>query len=281
MKRAIVVYLEDKQFLINQFFRLYTSLKFIRANDTDILVFGTKEVLPKLPEDCLKIECNTVDGPPEVKNYLYLNSIHFFSDPKVSNILKDYDYILRSDADTFLTPAWNHYFPEKYTVGHGAYAFSEEVRRNLKRVAAQLGLNHRGIYNIGSTHYGKPEDVIKVHKEAFSISKFLLTEEFKDHEGRWPDWYRGVTLLYSCDIAMNHYIQDFNIDVVNIDYPSTAKDYIYEHVHIHCWHTDGLFSKFKIEEGAYDHYRQEDLDFNRIHEYCLYIALKAREIQFE
>ena len=57
MRRAVVVFVEDKKHLLLQLGCLYTSLKYIQSDDTDLVVFGTKEALEKVPDDCIKIEC--------------------------------------------------------------------------------------------------------------------------------------------------------------------------------------------------------------------------------
>ncbi|MBW9234312.1 hypothetical protein JQK62_18990, partial [Leptospira santarosai] len=60
MKRALVVYLEDKPGLMIQFGLLYTSFKYIQSKDTDLVVFGTKKALAKVPADCIKVVCRPI-----------------------------------------------------------------------------------------------------------------------------------------------------------------------------------------------------------------------------
>jgi hypothetical protein len=276
LKRAVVIYLEKKRPLLLQFTWLYTSLKYINAKDTDLVVFGTDEALQTLPDDCIKIVSPIATEPPEFIKYVRINSNYYFTRPEI-NFLKQYDYILKTDVDTFLTPAWNHFYPEQYTTGKGGFVNSMEVRQHLKRVGELHGLTHQGIHNVGATHYGKPEDVIKVTQTAIEIAKYLLTKEFKDDPGKWPGWYGGVTNMYSNEIAVNGLIDNFVLDRQNLDFPSTSPEPTDQHVHIHCYHTKKIFSKFVAEGKEYDSINPDDLDISKVNEYCLYIAIKAKQ----
>jgi hypothetical protein len=275
MRRAIVIYLEDKRNLMIQFGCLYTSLKYIDSKDTDLVVFGTKEALKKVPNDCIKIENEPISYLMQWQNYHYINSIGCLIDEN-SDFLEDYDLLLRSDADTFLTPAWNSFYPNIYTVGRGGYVNDENTRSNLKRIAKILGLNHKGIHNIGSTHYGNSKLVRKVCRLTVSTTLYIINNEFEDGYGNWPGWYKGVSSLYGTEIAANHLIKNFNIDHLKLDFYSTSGDSILNHPHIHCWHTHDMFSKFSFEAGKYDHILKDSLDINKVKDYCLYMALKCK-----
>lgn len=147
MKRAEVIYLEDKPGLMLQFGCLYTSIKYIQEKDTDLVVFGKKDALVKVPEDCIKIESKPISYKKEWKNYHYINSISCLADNQA-------DLLLRTDVDTFLTPARNNYYREFFTVSRGGYAYDDDIKDRLIKVAQSMGRRHQGIHNIGSTHYG-------------------------------------------------------------------------------------------------------------------------------
>ncbi|RBP88737.1 hypothetical protein DFO70_11361 [Cytobacillus firmus] len=270
MKRAIVVYLEGKRELLLQFGCLYTSYRSIQSKDTDLVIFGPKQTLELLPDDCIKIE---YDSP--YHDYPYLNSISCIASSESDSILKDYEYILRTDADTFLTPAWNSFYPEYFTAGIGKYAFDSEVQSKLMELSRLFGLNHRGIHNIGTSHYGKTKQIKKVCELSLLISECILAAEFYESEGSWPGWYRGVTSMYSSEIAINHLIDHLLIEPDKLDFDSTSDDRIESHPHIHCWHTDEAFSKFQFADGNYNHLSLENLDPSIIKDYCMFISLKA------
>ena len=270
MKRAIVVYVEGKRELLLQFGCLYTSYRSIQSKDTDLVVFGPKQTVELLPDECIKIE---YDSP--YHDYPYLNSISCIASSQSDSILKNYEYILRTDADTFLTPAWNSFYPVHFTTGSGKYAFDSEVSNKLNELSRLFGLNHRGIHNIGTSHYGKPLQIKKVCELSLLISEYILAAEFNDSEGSWPGWYRGVTSMYSNEIAINHIIDHLVIEPDKLDFDSTSDDRIESHPHIHCWHTNDLFSKFQFAAGHYNQLRMETLNPSIIKDYCTFISLKA------
>ncbi|MED1205442.1 hypothetical protein [Heyndrickxia acidicola] len=273
MKRAIVVYLDYTRGLLQQFACLYTSFKYVDCSDnTDLVVFGPKASLDLVPNDCIKVELNPLEGI--WKSYRFINSLHCISSDK-SEFLAEYDYLLRTDVDTFLTPAWNPYLPNFYTVGIGAYCNTENVLKNIKRVSEKFGLRHQGLHNIGSTHYGGAIKVMEVCKLSEQIAYYLLTEEFAQDGGDWPDWFCGVTSMYSTEIAVNHLVDRLNIEPDILDFPSTSTNSFYHHPHIHCWHTDNLFSKFQYGDGKYDS-MLDDIHSIEVRQYCLRMALKAK-----
>jgi hypothetical protein len=272
MKRAIVVYLDYTPGLLRQFACLYTSYKFINcSHDTDIVVFAPSKSLKLVPDDCIKVELNPLDGI--WSSYRFINSISCLIDEK-SSILENYDFILRSDVDTFLTPSWNHFYPEIYTVGKGAYYNTVEVKEGINRVSQKFNTRQQGIHNIGSTHYGETKLIRDVCKLTLDINHYLIKEEFAQNDGEWPSWFKGVSLLYATEIATNHLVDKFEARPDLLDFDSTSRDSIYSHPHIHCWHTDNLFSKFQYEYGAYDNIVPEDND--EIRHYCLRMSLDAK-----
>jgi hypothetical protein len=276
MRRAVVVFVEENKHLLLQLGCLYTSLKYIQSNDTDLVVFGTKEALKYVPDDCIKVECKVADSPPELLHYRFINSISCLIGEQ-ADFLDQYDYILRTDADTFLTPAWNSFIPSLYTVGRGGYVNDEKTRSNLKRISSQFGLRHQGLHNLGSTHYGNARLVRDVCELATTMTAYILTDEFKNGEGQWPSWYRGVASMYGCEIAANHFVDQIKIDAERLDYGSASSESIDNHPHIHCWHTNNMFSKFQFTAGNYDNLNKNHLNINTIKDYCLFIALKSKE----
>lgn len=277
MRRAIVVFVEDNEHLLLQLGCLYTSLKYIQAHDTDLVVFGPKEALNKVPNDCIKVEKEIDSDPREFLTYRFINSISCLIGEK-ADFLNEYDYILRTDADTFLTPAWNSFYPNFYTVGKGGYVNDDITRNHIQRIASHFNLRHQGLYNLGSSHYGNAELVREVCKLATHLTAYILTEEFtEEDEGSWPSWYRGVTTMYACEIATNHLVDKITIDKNKLDFGSTSSNKIDDHPHIHCWHTDKMFSKFQFTAGKYNHLDTKRLDISKVKDYCLYIALNSKE----
>lgn len=275
MKRAIVVFVENKENIYIEFKALYNSFKYIKCKDTDLVVFCTKGIIDKIPNDCIKVECEAVSSNPIWENYHYVNSIACLTDSK-AYFLNDYDLILRCDCDTFLTPSWNDYYPSLYTVGRGAYVNDEETRQKIRRISKKFNLKHKGIFNIGSTHYGNAQLVLSIAELTTKITLYILQNEFKGTEGKWPGWYRGVALLYATEIATNHLVDELIIDGDKLDFGSASHENILAHPHIHCWHTDDRFSKFMFESGKYDKVKLNSLKKDIVCDYCMYMALTSR-----
>lgn len=274
MKRAIVVFVENKPNLITELKALLTSLDNLSCLDTDLVVFGPKQALLRVPNHCIKVESIAISNRPQWKNYHFINSLSCLTTP-AANFLSQYDFILRSDADTFLTPAWLDYYPTGYTVGGGTYVNDDYTKDKLMSIASKLGLKHKGIFNIGSTHYGKPELVQEVCKLSMEVTAYILKNEFLTDEGNWPSWFRGVTLLYATEIAVNHLVDDLVIDTDKLDFRSDSAEPTANHPHIHCWHTNKKFSKFSFERGDYNQINPQSLNTDVINDYCLYNALKS------
>lgn len=285
-KRAITCYIENKEYLINEFYGMYSSIKYINAKDTDIVVFGPKDVLSRIPGDCIKIECNLIYDQQPWSNpklpfpYKFINSIYFLTIP-AANILLNYDYVLKTDVDVFITPEWNKFFSENYAVGKGAYVNNQLTYDKIRSVAKELNLNTKPDYNLGATHYGKPQDIINVMKLTYEVSKYWIENIFIHECGKWPSLWYGVTSMYAGEIAINHLINKVNKISDKIDYNSDSEETLNNQIHIHCYHTDDDFSKFKFRKGEYDNVDISKLDLNIIKDYCLYHILNGQKIKRE
>jgi hypothetical protein len=65
--------------------------------------------------------------------------------------LDRYSHILHTDCDCFITPAWNGFRSEGFVCGNGGYNNDAAVWDGIIAVTKELGLNHRGLRNTGST----------------------------------------------------------------------------------------------------------------------------------
>ena len=86
-------------------------------------------------------------------NYGYADSILMGFDGYDYFAKAGFDFLIRSDMDVFLTPLFSLWLPRycnDFYVGRGAYSTTFNVKR-LKRIAENLGLEHAGIQNLGST----------------------------------------------------------------------------------------------------------------------------------
>ena len=273
-RRAAVVYVDRPVRLIEQAKALYQSLLYSQAPDTDLVCFGPRDALAQMPEGPQLIKC--VQEPHVLApQYGFINSISCFNGTG-HEILNSYAYLLKTDVDTFLTPAWRQFSLKGFACGAGAYVHSQDVRERLHRLSQQFGYTHRGRHNLGSTLWGPPALMKSVCLVACELTQYLITVEFAQDKGVWPHWYRGVSSMYATEVALNHFVPDLIELHDNLDYPSTSTESITKHPHIHCWHTRDDYSKFKWIEGHYVGRTQDQLNVDVIRDYCLTMALRAQ-----
>jgi len=273
VRRAVTTYVDDRAHILSDFACLYASVRALAAEDTDLIVFGPAAALAQLPPDVDTVRCERRAGKWD--GYGFVNSI-FFLTTEGADVLDGYDLVLRTDADVFLLPAWRDYRPSGFRVGRGLYAHDQHVRDRLAAHAGRLGLRYAGRTDLGSTHCGPPAVVRRVAALAFEIADDLWSGEFHRDPGRWPGWFRGVTTMYANELAVNHLVDEFERDAANLDAASTSRAAPTSAAHVHCWHTDQLFSKFAYRAGAYDKLDPAGLDPAQIRHYCLCLALSAR-----
>jgi hypothetical protein len=99
---------------------------------------------------------------------------------------------------------------------------------------------------------------------------------------KWPDWHYGVLLLYGQHMALNHLIGGKQLFVTKldnqIDFPSGNEESVFQHLHIHVFHGENLFSKFVYRAGKYDQMVVKTEDEFKVKFYCLKMALEAKRL---
>ena len=91
-----------------------------------------------------------------------------------TDFLADYKILLRADMDTFPTPRFRGFWPEGVLVdSHYSTNFNlRSIKHALKKVACEAGLEHKGLYNPGSTWYGDARRVRHMAKLTVALNKF-------------------------------------------------------------------------------------------------------------
>lgn len=271
-ERCVVVFLDDNLNQQRMFNGLYNSFKLSKSNETNDLIVFTPLDKDQIPNDCIHIKTESISKEGLFFNYGYINSIHCLT-TKEAEILYNYKYILRTDVDVFLTSKYKDFIPQYYTTGHGGYNNDENIKNNLKTIANTFNLKYKENYNIGSTHYGYAPLVVNIAKLQFKISEHIFTNWFKEDEGAWAGWYKGVTTMYAGELAVNH-LCDESIKTNKIDFYSDSNNKVSDYYHIHSWHTENDYSKHKLLSNKYaDIIKTEIKDIDIIKNYCLYCAL--------
>jgi hypothetical protein len=273
-RRAIVCFVEDKEHLIQQLLALRVSWLNTDSPDTDLVVMGSEEVLARLPDDLVKIAQQPAADDLVWRGHRHINALAYLNGVGAEE-LDRYSHILRTDVDTFITPAWKTFSPATFTVGSSTYA-NEDVPQRIQAIAAEYGLTHRGLTNIHTTWYGPTAVVRRSAAVAELLAKHLLTGHFREDAGHWPGWYRGVATRYAGEIAVNHCAPDAQRSAL-LDAPSTSDESIARYPHIHCWHTDQLFSKHTFMRGGYARQDIDGRDLSIIKNYCLAMSFVSLE----
>ena len=91
-----------------------------------------------------------------------------------TDLLKDYKLLLRSDVDTFPTHYLLGYWPEQVVVNrfYGTPHGSKIVERILRDTALAAGMEHKGLYNMGSSWYGDGRKIMNMAKLTVALYKF-------------------------------------------------------------------------------------------------------------
>jgi glycosyltransferase involved in cell wall biosynthesis len=272
-RRAIVCYVDDAAHLVQQLLALRRSWLHAASADTDLVAIGPSAVLAALPHDLVKIVQQPAANDPVWRGFRFVNSLACLNGAGAEQ-LDAYEFLLRTHADTFITPAWNRFHPERFTWGTGSYANDGEIARRIHELAGRYGLTHRGHTNVGPTWYGPTEVVRRAAAIAEMLIKRLIVDEFAIDPGAWPGWYRGVAHLYAAEVAVNHCAPDGQRSSL-LDAVSTSRDSIDRLPHIHSAHTDEIFSKHAFAAGRYRHVKEADLGLETVRDYCLAMSLRS------
>lgn len=272
-RRAIVCFVGDRPFLVQQALALRQSWLHAGTSDTDLVMMGPASSLAPIPDDVVKIEQRSIEDDDEWCGYRYAASVVCMNGAGAER-LNRYSHLLRTDVDTFITPAWNDFRPPHFAIGHGGYSNDDDIRQRIRDIAGRYGLVHRGLTSVGSTWYGPTDVVRRACAHAAMLLKHIVTEGFPDGRGEWPGWYWGVSLLYAGEIAVNHCAPDAQ-HTDQLDALNTCREPISRFAHIHCWHTDEKFSKHAFICGRYTLADLRDLDLAVIPDYCLAMAFRS------
>ena len=276
MKDVVVAcYIDNQKDIIAEFGWLFKSWLYSGSWLTsDIVAFHH----PDVPKDRLPVNNGlryisvmpTTECDEKWKDYPFINSIGYLAQPE-AGVLANYSYVLRTDCDCFLTPYFPTLRPRLTTFGAGQFATEPEVVIKLAEVAKKW--NIKPVFNnVGSTMFGRPNQVLMYSAIQLEYCKKLRDEEFLDGTGKWPGWFSGVLSMYAGQLAACSYfglamnIGGLDVHCMSHD-PISSSDY-----HIHAWHSYDDFSKFKWRKGEYKERDMAKLDRTKIADYCLWIA---------
>jgi hypothetical protein len=276
MNLGILVYIDNNELMFEEFEWLYKSLLF-----TDVISRGGivavchPEAVHRLPDDpriTVIPSAPYADVHPAWKGYGYINSVANLAEAQVFEACRRFDYLLKTDCDTFVTPALRHFEPSSLCLGFGAYAYQEDVRRKLSECSARWGYLHSGLHNVGASALGPRDMVIEFLKAQLHFCEKLLDEEFRAFEGAWPGWSKQVLTMYAGELALRAtYPQNCTLGLLD-HFPYASRKLGSDVLHVHAWHTDDYWSKHLYRTGAYAHLAPDQIDRNTVGGYCHWLA---------
>jgi hypothetical protein len=294
--RAVMVYLPpNNDMFVDQLKWLYLSIGEMRTTQkpnlkTDLLIFAHPSIVNKTASD---LGCKTTvrksfddsetcivlphtplhERKIPVENLMH-NLQNYSSVIDSMTILSEfqyadnYDNLLRTDLDTFITPGFGKLeLPEKVAIitGRGGY-YSRNTALRLDWIATKkLGLKYNHYENVGSTWYGHSKLLVAAGRLSIAVMQWLSTQEFTEFESLlisgtagWPNWYKPVMSMYSGDIAINTISTDrlrqSNIGgEFSFDRPASTFDFeLPDSVqHLHSFQVQEPFSKLRFKTGDY------------------------------
>ena len=158
-------------------------------------------------------------------NYPFITSLYFLRQKMFRSIYNYYDYIIRCDADSFITPLILIWKPKyDYAFGNG-FMGTEFTEKRLEYVASTLNLTHNHVHSMQSSWYikTKPNYIFEsIINMTIDLTQYFYENEFIDEKCKiinnitkygcdWPDWHRGVSSLYAQNLAINHVLSSLNI----------------------------------------------------------------------
>ncbi|KXZ55622.1 hypothetical protein GPECTOR_2g1172 [Gonium pectorale] len=219
--------------------------------------------------------------------YPFVASFHYLRDERVAEMLTGvYGYGLKTDFDCFLTATLVQHFPYRLEMGRMHYTLLPDTSARLRRVAAELGLAHRGVHDVGPTWHGDVRSLVALANASLPLVHHLLDSQFaKEPDGSWrqnwaagegwPVWSKDMAVMYAADIAINHLVEEFEVSN-KYDVHADTEKYTFTLYHIHSQHDDKDFSKFEFFKHKYAHRDiSTGLDFNLVKDYALWLAVST------
>ena len=223
--------------------------------------------------------------PPKYKyydDYAYAKALEFVKTNE--HILNEYTHLIKTDSDVFFTTNLNNYiFDDKISFGEGGYSTTDLCVEQTYEVAKMFGYpQYKRLFQAGPTFLGPTKDIIKL----MALSDILCKEVFYylcpngkyDPTGIWGiSLYGGTSVLIATEIVLSSIFNEEKLIFIPgaFDADSTSTKNLEGIYHIHCWHTDNVYSKFSARNGKYNETTSANDD--TVARYCLDIFLENKK----
>jgi len=279
---GILVYVPDNPIYLQELKQVETCVRLFLSNVADLIVCGPSSIQTKVHLPSIFVVHDT--SLNIYYGYKFAHSLAILVNPVVQDLIRQYDYILRTDTDVFLTSTLAS-IPRDgiFYTGRGEYCLNPQTRKNIRSVSARFHLYHRNRHNIGSTWYAPTEQMLLLAPTLTYIMQWMASPNIVPKYVGWPTWHRGVIALYASEIAINHHIPTVRISSEWFDTKSTSTLTRYP-PHIHCWQTKNFYSK--LMQYSYKKYNHPDTiqklqsklqqHVLPVNEYCLLMYLLSK-----
>lgn len=288
-KNAIIVYVDNNPKLVEEFSWLWKSwLMWDIDKEWDLISFCHPEIEDQLKENFQHESCKIVPQVPLSetddfwKEYSFVNSFSYFNNEDNIELVSQYDFILKTDCDTFLTKYFKGFKPwkDRVYIGNGAQygngydsKAKQAIHDRLRLYSNQFNLNSNMITHVGASLLASTQAVILITKMQLRMTKIIMSTGFpKGSNGHWPGWFKGVSSMYAGELALNNFIVPDQIHQGSLDVWCTQNEITSLDIHIHAWqHNLPMFNKAKYHAGD-----SPVLKFSKVPviagEYCQWVA---------
>lgn len=280
-KKAIAVYLDNSDKMEIEFSWLHkTWLLWSLEDEYDLVVYYNPDAKQRVE----KFEGVRAIEMPYIRlgsKYKFLNSHYFCYNEEYSKYLKDYEYLMKTDCDVFLTERMRGYIPSKFLVGQAGYYESTDLEKMdyVRSLSKKIGLIWRGMHLIGASFFGKTEEVIGITLNQAGITERILTVESQEQEFKDSGFHNGISSMIAGELVINHCFSNQHVILHAIDSKCWKGTKIGSDIlHIHAWHTDQKWSKHSFFKGDYNDWEVKlENAFLSAADYCQFIATVSYE----
>lgn len=281
-KKAIAVYLDDSDKMEKELSWLYkTWLLYSLEKDFDLVVYYNPLAETRI-KNFSGVIFEKMSPVRMADKYKFLNS-HYFCKSPYNEILKKYDYILKTDCDVFLTKNMKNFTPSSFMVGQGGYYDQKDEKKIsfIKKISKELKLSYNHMPNLGASYFGKTNEILPIVSLQADITEYLLNNYFKNSAGIDQDsgFHIGISSMIAGEVAINHCFNNQHVKLYVLDGKCWETSKIGSEVtHIHAWHTTQPWSKHSYFEGDYSNWKINiDDAFDNAANYCHWIATTPLE----
>jgi hypothetical protein len=281
-KIAITALVGEFDHFIDEANQMTLSGKHLDDRFTFVLFVDPKDVHKIKQRHNVKIYEYIAPKDTYYESYRFAKSLEFLKPNE--HILNEYDYLIKTDTDVFLTSALNnHIFDNKIYFGKGGYSETNRCIEELYELSKMFKYKeYKRLFSPASTFLGPTEKIIRL----MDLSNILCKDIFyylcpngdygSTLNSTWgKTLYGGTSTLIATEIVLSSIFHKDELSMTNqIDANCFSNSRLGDTYHIHQWHGDAMYSKFAARDGKYDDL--QPLSNNSISNYCLRIFLENK-----